>query len=224
MSAQRSEQRRENRDHDVHDLLDRPLRTFLHSITPPFCNYLSFLLILTKTLKTPLCVCGLRPLCFSREPASESELSSRSQDNHRFVPNHRPPSAKTPFAPLTEKQPVRRLTPRLPVRRLPHRLLSAGSPLDSCPQAHPSTPVRRLTLCLPVRRLFLSEALFFPLWRSEFRRNRGWLVRRARACSQARTDVAYTEVVDLRPPSAVFFLFLSTRQFTSPLHPQAPTV
>ena len=102
--------------------------------------------------------------------------------------------------------------------------LSAGSPLDFCPQAHPSTPVRRLTLCLPVRRLFLSEALFFPLWRSEFRRNRGWLVRRARACSQARTDVAYTEVVDLRPPSAVFFLFLSTRQFTSPLHPQAPTV
>ena len=128
MSAQRGEQRRENRDHDVHDLLDRPLRTFLHSITPPFCNYLSFLLILTKTLKTPLCVCGLRPLCFSREPASESELSSRSQDNHRFVPNHRPPSAKTPFAPLTEKQPVRRLTPRL---------LSAGSPLDFCPQVHP---------------------------------------------------------------------------------------
>ena len=111
MSAQRSEQRRQHRDHDVHNPLDRLLRTFLHSITPPFCNYLSFLLILTKTLKTPLCVCGLRPLCFSREPASESELSSRSQDNHRFVPNHRPPSAKTPFAPLTEKQPVRRLTP-----------------------------------------------------------------------------------------------------------------
>ena len=38
MSAQRSEQRRENRDHDVHDLLDRPLRTFLHSITPPFVH------------------------------------------------------------------------------------------------------------------------------------------------------------------------------------------
>jgi len=89
-------------------------------------------------------------------------------------------------------------------------------PLTSCPQAHPSTPVRRLTLCLPVRRLFLSEALFFPLWRSEFRRNRGWLVRRARACSQARTDVAYTEVVDLRPPSAVFFLFCQPASLPPP--------
>ena len=98
----------------------------------------------------------------------------------------------------------------------PLDFLSAGSPIDFCPQAHPSTSVRRFTLCLPVRRLFLSEALFFPLWRSEFRRNRGWLVRRARACSQARTDVAYTEVVDLRPPSAVFFLFCQPASLPPP--------
>ena len=38
MSAQRSEQRRENRDDDVHNLLDCPLRTFLHCITPPFVH------------------------------------------------------------------------------------------------------------------------------------------------------------------------------------------
>ena len=55
-------------------------------------NLLSFRLNLTKTIKTPLCVCGLRPLCLSRETASASKLSSRSQDNHRFVPNHSPPS------------------------------------------------------------------------------------------------------------------------------------
>ena len=86
--------------------------------------------------------------------------------------------------------------------------LSAGSPLDFLSAG-----------------CFLSEALFFPLWRSEFRRNRGWLVRRARACSQARTDGADTKVVDLRPPSAVFFLFLSNRQFHLPCtrrHPPLP--
>ena len=108
--------------------------------------------------------------------------------------------------------------------------LSAGSPLDSCPQAHPLTPVRRLTPRLlsagspldSCPQAVFERSVVFPLWRSEFRRNRGWLVRRARACSQARTDVAYTEVVDLRPPSAVFFLFLSTRQFTSPPAPAGP--
>jgi len=64
-------------------------------------NLLSFRLNLTKTIKTPLCVCGLRPLCLSRETASASKLSSRSQDYHRFVPNHRPHRKRTSAERLT---------------------------------------------------------------------------------------------------------------------------
>ena len=180
----------------------------------------------TKTIKTPLCVCGLRPLCFSREASFESELSSRSQDNHRFVPNHRPPSAKTPGFALKNRLHNVRCVIRCELTYLTH-LLSAffNMVVISFFNRKPEAKVRGKSLffstkCGVLERsstLFINQRKFVATRWSEFRMNCGWLGRRARARSQARSGEADTKVEDLRPPKWCFFLFFSFFILPSPL-------